>query len=144
VGHYEQEFRNRPGVPRSVGKRTLQLPLVTTFAIDVPDGATIHGIAFDVERNADSGLAADDTIQIVRNGAVAGANRAKAGAWPTTLTDATYGGPDDTWGLAWTPADVRAGTFGLSVAPRYVDTAGNDRAHVDAVRATVFYTVDCD
>jgi hypothetical protein len=34
--------------------------------------------------------------------------------------------------------------FGLSIEPRYTSAAGNDRAHVDSVRVTVFYTAPCD
>ena len=118
--------------------------VMTSFGISVPDGAVIRGIQFDVRLSADSGLAEDGTIQAVRAGVVVGANRARTGAWPTTLTYETYGGPNDDWGLAWTPADVRSADFGISIVPRYTDTGGNDRAHVDAVRATVFYSTACD
>jgi hypothetical protein len=85
-----------------------------------------------------------DPLQLVRAGVLVGANRARSGAWPTSLTYVTYGGPNDDWGRTWTPADVTASDFGISILPRYTDTSGNDRAHVDAVRATVFYSSGCD
>jgi hypothetical protein len=118
--------------------------LVTDFGLTIPSRAVVRGIQFEVHLNSDSGLAADDTIEVVRGGSPAGANRAGTGPWPTALTYVTYGGPDDTWGLSWTATDVAASDFGIAIRPRYTDTAGNERAHVDAVRATVFYSGGCD
>jgi hypothetical protein len=40
-------------------------------------------------------------------------------------------------------ADIRATGFGLSIAPRYTSTVGNDRAYIDSVRAVVFFTPAC-
>ena len=82
-------------------------------------------------------------IRIVRGGTASGANRASTTPWPTALTYVSYGGPDDTWGLPWTSADVASNDLGIAIRPRYTDTAGNDRAHVDAVRMTVFYSAGC-
>jgi hypothetical protein len=119
--------------------------ILSTFGLSVPDGSVIRGIAIDIRRSSDSGLVADDVIQLLQNGTVVGANRAKPGAWPMTLTYETYGGPGDTWGLTWTASSLRSSDFGVSISPRYTDASGNDRAYVDAVRATVFYTSNqCD
>jgi hypothetical protein len=59
--------------------------------------------------------------------------------WSTTLTYVSYGGPSDTWGVSWTPADVSNPQFGLSFAPAYTDTAGNARAHGDYARVWISY-----
>jgi hypothetical protein len=89
-------------------------------------------------------LAVDDSVQILRNGAPVGFDRRQTGAWPVALTYATYGGPSDTWGVTWSPADLRSSGFGISIAARYTSSLGNDRAHIDSVRVTVVYTRPCD
>ena len=38
--------------------------------------------------------------------------------------------------FSWKPADVRSSGFGISITPRFTATKGNDRAHIDSVRAT--------
>jgi hypothetical protein len=113
---------------------------VTDFGISIADGATVKGIQFDVHRNADDGFAIDDSVKVVQGGTAVGGEHAGNEAWPQDLEDATYGGPEHTWGVTWTPADLRASGFGISVAPRYTGPAsGNDRAHIDSVRARVFF-----
>ena len=64
--------------------------------------------------------------------------------WPLTLSHVTYGGPDDTWGLSWTAGNLQSSSFGVSIQARYTDTAGDDRAHIDSVRVTIFYSAMCD
>jgi hypothetical protein len=118
--------------------------LLTSFGASVPDGAIIQGVQFDVDRNADAGLATDYAVQVLRNGAPAGVDRSQTGSWPRALSRTTYGSPNDTWGVALRPADVRSAGFGISIAPRYLGTAGNDRAHIDSVRLTVYYSTTCD
>ncbi len=117
--------------------------VVSDFKLDLPNDAVITGIQFKVRRSADTGAAADDAVRILKNGIPVGADRGQPGSWPMTLTWATFGDAYDTWGESWTPADVRASGFGLSIAPRYDATAGNDRAHIDSIRATVFYAAPC-
>jgi hypothetical protein len=117
--------------------------VVTNFHLSVPEDATISGVRFDVRKNADGGLAIDDTVRIVKNGMPLGGNRGRPEPWPVALATVSYGGVSDTWDAVWTAADVRATDFGIAIAPRYTGTAGNDRAHVDAVDVTVFYSVPC-
>jgi hypothetical protein len=130
-------------------------PLVLShFAISLPDDAIVTGIEFQVRRATLAGDVVDDTVQVLENGAPIGANHASSDPWPalpgvsTDLTQvgyARYGGANDTWGVAWTPADLRADGFGLSIAGRYTGpAAGNERAYVDSVRVTVSYTTACD
>ncbi len=114
--------------------------IVTNFGISIPTGATVTGIQFDVHRNADDGFAVDDSIEIVKGGVAVGDEHATSQPWSQDLEDVTYGGPQDTWGVPWGAADLRSSGFGISVAPKYTGpSAGNDRAHIDSVRARVFY-----
>jgi hypothetical protein len=119
--------------------------VLTKFHLNVPDNATILGLVFDVRREADDGFAADDAVRILKNGAAIGVDHAQNVAWPLVLTSATYGGAADTWGVSWTAADVRSDGFGISIAPKYTGpSSGNDRAHIDSVKATAIYTTACD
>ena len=106
----------------------------------MPAGSTIRGIQFDVRRSADALQAVDDSIRVLRNGAPVGTDHKKTDTWPADLAYVTFGGPTDTWGTTWTPADIQATGFGIAIADRYTATAGNARAYVDYVKATVFYT----
>jgi hypothetical protein len=117
----------------------------TGFNVSIPDDATILGIRFMVRRNADDGSAVDDVVRVLKEGAAVGLDRSQTQAWPRLLSYAEYGGPTDNWGVAWQPEEIRAAEYGISVAPRYTGpSAGNDRAHIDSVRATVFYTASCE
>jgi hypothetical protein len=117
---------------------------LSNFGISIPDGSTITGIQFKVRRATLTGLAVDESVRILKGGTPVGANRAQPAAWPMTLDYGSYGGAYDTWGTAWTPADLRSTGFGISIAPKYTGTAGNERAYIDSVRVTVFYTTPCD
>jgi hypothetical protein len=118
--------------------------IFTDFHIDIPDRAAILGVQFEIRRNADDGLAVDDTVRIVQSEYPVGIDRSQSSLWPTELAYATYGGADDTWGLTWRPEDLRSPKFGISIAPRYTTSAGNDRAHIDSARVSVFYKTACD
>jgi hypothetical protein len=118
--------------------------VLTHFGLSVPDGAAVVGIQFDVQRNSDEGETVDVAVQVLQNGAPAGTDHSQTGSWPSSLTYTTYGGRSDTWGVSLTPADVRSSGFGLLIAPKITATKGNDRAHIDSVRATVYYADRCD
>jgi hypothetical protein len=118
--------------------------LLTDFHLSVPVDATVVGIQFDLERDSLEGETVDVAVQVLQNGIPVGADHSLANAWPQALTSTTFGGKSDTWGVSWTPADVNASGFGLAVTPKITATKGNDRAHIDSVRATVFYSDRCD
>jgi hypothetical protein len=118
---------------------------LTEFGVTIPDDATISGIQFDVRRATLDGNATDETVEILQDGVPQGTNYAQSGAWPTVLTYARYGGAYDTWGVQWTPADIRASGFGITITPTYTGpSAANERAYIDSVRVTVFYTRPCE
>ena len=93
-----------------------------------------------MRRNSLDEHAVDDSVHILKNGVAVGPDRSKTARWPAELAYASYGGPSDTWGQTWTAADLQATGFGIAIAARYTETAGNDRAYVDFVRAQVYYT----
>lgn len=119
--------------------------LCTGFSFSVPVTASICGIKVDVERNA-AGLligssVTDNRVMIVKNGVIGGTNHASGAGWTGTDAMASYGSNADTWGLAWTPADVNSPNFGIALSATL--NAGLASlfltANVDYVRVTVYY-----
>jgi hypothetical protein len=113
--------------------------LISDFRLNMPAGAAIRGIQLDVRRSADALAAVDHSIRVLRGGIPVGTDHKKTGTWPMDLAYVTYGGPTDLWGTTWTQADIQAAGFGISIAAKYTDTAGNARAYVDYVKATVYF-----
>lgn len=119
--------------------------VLSDFGIVVPDGALILGVTFDVRRATTSGNAVDEKVRILRNGSEVGTDHLNSEPWPTSLAYTTYGSAYDTWGIQWGPSDVRSSGFGISIAPRYTGpSSGNERAYIDSVQASVFYTAQCE
>jgi len=119
---------------------TTQALRATNFGFGVPLDAVITGIEVRVERSSALGLSNDAAVRIVKNGALAAAERAGAAAWPTTAGEAvaTYGGTSDLWGETWTPAEINDSGFGAAVA---ASVALSDVAQVDHLAITVHYEV---
>lgn len=111
----------------------------TAFAFSIPAGATVNGILVEVKRSSSVSGATDSKVQLVKGGAISGANRATGAAIPAALTYGSYGGPSDLWGLAFTPADINNATFGAVY--QALGTGGlGVTVSVDAIRITVYYT----
>ncbi|MET0791726.1 MAG: hypothetical protein ABW061_09420 [Polyangiaceae bacterium] len=114
--------------------------LLSNFQFEIPAGATISGVEFDFNESADAEASiADFNVRALAGGQPVGLDRAHTTAWTTDFHDETYGGATDLWGTTWTPAQINAADFGVALTPMYLWTAGNDRAYVDFVRATVYY-----
>lgn len=124
--------------------------IATQFQFELPTSATVSGIEVNISRASDAPeMVADYEVKLVRAGATLGLDRAKTNAWPATaaasaFTYADYGSSSDLWGSTWLPADVNAEGFGVALTPMYLDTAGNARAYVAFIRATIHYSVSCD
>jgi hypothetical protein len=117
---------------------------LSAFGVSIPSDGVIQGIQFQVDRSGDSN-SVDNSIRVLKGGAPVGMDHKASGAWPDTLTFATYGGPSDTWGATWTPADITSTGFGIAVTPQQINSMNNlDYVYIDAVRVTVYYTVPCD
>lgn len=112
----------------------------TSFGFAVPGGATIDGIAVEIERSCSlvSDTISDAAVQIVKGGVAGGDDKSAAGNWPSLEAYRSYGGVADLWGLTWTAADVNDAGFGAAIAAQGGASGGT--ARVDHVRVTVYYT----
>ena len=84
--------------------------------------------------------AIDADLYLLKAGAIVGTNHASATKWPTEMTAAAYGGAADLWGTTWTPAEINAAGFGLSLSALNTHPAQNRTATVDYMQITVTYT----
>jgi len=118
----------------TLSERKLPLALprgVTTFEMDValPPGQEA------------SHVPPDFSVRALSNNAAVGLDRGKTKAWTSEFHPEIYGGPADLWGTTWTADAVNATGFGIGLTPLYLDTAGNERAYVDFISATVTYDI---
>jgi hypothetical protein len=119
---------------------------VEGFGFAVPADAQIEGIQVEFLRNVGSGeLVIDHEIRVLSGGEHVGEVRAyPEDIWGVEFEWISYGGADDLWGVAWTPAAINAADFGASISVAYLGTAGHSRAHVDHARITVYFATGCD
>jgi hypothetical protein len=114
--------------------------VVSDFGLTLPEGATVRGVQLLVRRASEASLAVDESVRLVTASGPVGAERKQDDAWPTMLSDATYGAEDDDWDAGLTATELESAAFGLSITPVYTGTGGNDRAYVDNVVLYVYYT----
>lgn len=113
----------------------------TDFEFAIPGGATINGIVAGFERSkSGTGVCEDSFVGIVKGGTEVGTDHAVAGAWPAADAYLAYGNATDLWGVAWTPAQINAAGFGVSIAAYESGGANVVTCRVDHVRITVYYT----
>ncbi|MDB5189666.1 MAG: Autotransporter adhesin [Parcubacteria group bacterium] len=112
---------------------------VWNFGFSVPTGATILGIAVDVERNG-AGIR-DGSVRILRaDGSEGALNKARATGWPVNEAYATYGGSNDLWGeTGWSASAVNDPDFGVELSVTNPSLTAKTAA-IDNVRITVTYT----
>jgi len=116
--------------------------LASNFQFEIPSGAKILGISFAIREAAGSeNMISDFSVRALSNNATVGLDRGHTTAWSTTFHPEIYGGAADLWGTTWTADSVNATGFGIALTPMYLDSAGNDRAYVDFISATVTYDV---
>lgn len=115
----------------------------TNFGFAVPVGATVNGIKVEVERSKTSTAAGiSDTLaasKLIKGGTIQGNSKAILTDWTTGDQYVSYGGPNDLWGLAFTPADINAANFGFAIQASVFSGTGTT-ARIDHIRITVFYT----
>lgn len=111
----------------------------TTFGFSIPGEATIDGIKVEIEKKSNIYGIEDYSVKIVKGGTESGTDKGLPALWETTDTYVTYGGSTDKWGLTWTPANINATNFGVSISAL---NAGESliTAYVDHIRITVYYT----
>jgi hypothetical protein len=110
---------------------------------DIPSGATIDGIEFVINRSgseADSQY--DYQLYMLKDGTQHGDNLASATYWPTSLTDATYGGATSLLGGTWAQTDiVGVTTFGFQLAIKnHIASGSGQWTSVEHVKLRVYYT----
>jgi len=105
---------------------------------------TIGGVLVGINRACDNNSAnvncVDNTVSLVKGGAVSGDNKGKTSTeWPVSDGTAVYGGMENTWGLALTESDVEAGNFGVALSADITrDSTEDPTAYVDWI-----YTIIC-
>lgn len=110
---------------------------------DIPTGATINGIEFVINRQgseADSQY--DYQLYMLKAGSQHGDNLASATKWPTSLTDATYGGATSLLGGTWAQTDiVGVSNFGFQLAIKnHIKSDSGEFTYVEHVKLRVYYT----
>lgn len=122
------------------------------FGFAIPSDATIKGFIVEIKRWSTSdgvgnGVCYSDGVRLLKNG-IRQPTIHDVGELFGTDTDAAHvilGGATDLWGTTWTPANVNASNFGVSLfATPTVDDAddGISTAHIDHIRVTCFFQRD--
>ena len=120
--------------------------IASNFNFNIPVGATICGITVDIEKSSANivnllSSIEDNVVSLVMNGALTGNNEATTSAWPSTDSWTSYGSSSDTWGTAWTPADVNSPNFGVAVSAEMTGTlAIAPSAKIDNITVTITYS----
>ena len=118
----------------------------TDFGFSIPAGSTIEGIVMESEVSeffiSNAGTPVDNAVRIVKGGTIGSTDRSNGTAWTTTLAYLSHGGAADLWGESWTPDDINASDFGVAISARESGGASPSTAQINAVRITVYYTVD--
>ncbi len=110
------------------------------YTFSVPANAMIVGLEAFVERSATQGsFILDSAIQMMYNTVPAGVNKAISIPWSMNDSIITYGGPNDMWGLSFTPTEVNTPSFGMYVKIQNTSTIDTIWAYVDHVQMTVYY-----
>lgn len=112
----------------------------TTYGFSIPTGAVIDGIKVRFEKRAQTVSTVKDwDVKIVKAGSEQGTDKGSSAYWLTSDTYVVYGGTTDLWGLTWTPAQINASNFGVSISARNYDIQPR-YALVDHVQIKVYYT----
>ncbi len=113
----------------------------TNYGFSIPLDATIDGITVSIMRMDSAGNGtADSDLYLLKASAIAGNNHASTVKWPVSMTVATYGGTADLWGTTWTPSEVNATSFGVSLSAYNTHPVQPRTASVDYMRITITYT----
>lgn len=111
------------------------------FGFTIPAGATIDGVTVTIERRRFAGAAVDNDVRLttgIISGDRIGTSKASGTAWPSTSSNAAYGGSSDVWGATLTPTIVNDAFFGVAISVQA--TAANTDIGIDKILMTVFYT----
>lgn len=114
----------------------------TNFGFTDLIGFTIRGIELRVERIATVDTEISDLdVGLTKDGTNYSGNTQLGGYYGTIETTWTFGGPTHLWGIAWTPAEIMAPTFGALI--RAENRVGpTQEAQIDHVTITVYFDTD--
>ena len=87
-----------------------------SYDFGIPGGATITGIAVQIERNGTFDSVSTLNVNMKKIGfSVTPVGTTKTSTeWPATDAVLTLGGPSDLWGTTWTAAEINGSGFGVS------------------------------
>lgn len=111
----------------------------TNFGFAIPSDATIVGVLVEHYSKAAAAAAIQaNHVKLVKGGTISGNDNGNATTLTTTVAYYLHGATNDLWGLALTPTDINASTFGCAVA--FINTTAMSRVvSVDMIRMTVIY-----
>lgn len=111
---------------------------VTDFGFNIPSGVTIASIDANIEMvrtGGTTGEARTNTVQLLKAGVRTGTNKSVATNVSTVESVRSHGG--DLWGTTWTPAQINASNFGVSIRAVGSTATTNRVLEVDQVTITV-------
>lgn len=111
------------------------------YGFSLPTDATVDGIQVRVRANDGTRSDRSFTVRLSWNSGTSftGSQSTPDFAAGAPLTDYYLGGPTDTWGRTWSPAELTDPNFMVQVrAPR---ASRVDRANLDCIPVTVYYTL---
>jgi hypothetical protein len=118
-----------------------QYLLAKKFGFAIPEGATVIGIVFGIERKASVASSLRDWgVYATKAGAIGTDNHASPDLWPTSDEYAYYGDSNDLWGQTWTPAEINAEGFGVVLSAINGHLSSTSTGSVDHIKAIVYYT----
>lgn len=131
----------------SAGKSVqMQYLVASDFGFSIPDGSTIDGFQARVQAaygTAPSAAPVITHIYLVRGGSTLSSNFSSGASLTGSMTDYTFGGSTNLWGLSWTPAQVNASNFQFRFScDSGVNSGFSSGAspQVDVMWVNVFYT----
>lgn len=114
------------------------------FGFSIPAGCLIKGIFVEIEKSASNisllATVADNSVRLIKGGAIAGTDHSLSGNWPSSESYYSYGGASDLWGTGWTVADINSPNFGVAFSGSIVGLVGLfPSVRIDHIRVTVHY-----
>ena len=128
----------------SVNSDWLRLTNFGFSSSDIPSGATIDGIEYQIERSVGSGSGTVTDLEIflrITSGQVGSSGADTGTSWPAAASEAyaTYGGATSKFGRTWTQSEIVSTDFGLDISARL--SAGASRVgQIDHAQVRVHYT----
>jgi len=121
----------------NLGAGTSQSLNISTYGFAIPANATIRGIRVSINKSNSGlgGTVVDNTFELLKAASPVGSNKATGTAWGGVVT---YGGSSDLWGTTWTPTDINASGFGMSVIATM--TGSSPAAAVNGPRQSLYGT----